>query len=59
MLSSIINFKRNINAYINFDTIFLVTYFFLVCMLDTFFSGFTIYFYIFKFFVLGKKTEIQ
>ena len=43
MLSSI-TFKRNINDYINFDTIYLATYFYLVCMLDTFFSGFTIYF---------------
>ena len=30
--------KGNIKVYINFDTIYLATYFFHVCVLDTFFS---------------------
>ena len=35
---NVMNFcKGNINAYINFDTIYLATYFFHVCILDRFF----------------------
>ena len=35
---NVMNFcKGNINTYINFDTIYLATYFFRVCILDTFF----------------------
>ena len=35
---NVMNFRKgNINAYINFDTIYLATYYFHVCILDTFF----------------------
>ena len=35
---NVMNFsKGNINAHINFDTIYLATYFLHVCILDTFF----------------------
>ena len=46
---NVMNFcKGNINVYINFDTIYLATNFFHVCVLDTFyFPCFTIYFYVF------------
>ena len=50
----VMNFcKGNINAYINFDTIYLATYFFHVCILDaSFFPCFTIYFYVLKIYSL-------
>ena len=45
---NVMNFcKGNINAYINFDTIYLATYFFHVCILDTFF--FSLFHYLFLF----------
>ena len=53
---NVMNFcKGNINVYINFDTIYLATYFFRVCILETFFFSlcFTIYFYVLKFKVNG------
>ena len=38
---NVMNFcNGNINVYINFDTIYLATYFFHVCILDTFFFTF-------------------
>ena len=52
---NVMNFcKGNINVYINFDTIYLATYFFHMCILDTFFflPCFTIYFYVFKIYSL-------
>ena len=50
---NVMNFlKGNINAYINFDTIYLAIYFFHVCILDTFLSCFTIYFYVFEIYSL-------
>ena len=45
---NVMNFyKGNINVYINFDTIYLATYFFHVCILDTF--SFLVSLFIFMF----------
>ena len=50
---NVMNFcQGNINVYINFDTIYLAAYFFHVCILDSFFPCFTIYFHVFKIYSL-------
>ena len=54
---NVMNFsKGNINVYINFDTIYLATYFFPCVYIGyVFFPSFTIYFYVFKLYSLWFK----
>ena len=56
---TVMNFcKGNNNVYINFDTIYLATYFFHVCILDTFFSLVSLFISMFLIFIVYSLNVV-